>query len=160
MKTILWSLVALGLLSPALQAEPSGVQEGRFVFQNGIVLEYKIVPFDKAAFKKNEGGIGPVFGVDGGGIPAAKLQRLSLRRDKTVTSLEASCMYDPGLGGMHKKRFNVRILNPRSLLLTGIFSDAAATYVAEWLIVDGIGVRTLLTDDPDAVSRFVKPQNH
>ena len=46
-------------------------------------------------------------------------------------------MYEPALGGMRETQFHVRISRARSMTLTGVFSDAAGTYVAEWYILDG-----------------------
>jgi len=38
--------------------------------------------------------------------------------------------------------------------LRGLFSDAAGAYAAEWRIVDGVAVRTVLTDSGDVVLAF------
>ncbi len=145
---VIVSLVAL----LAGNAEQLEAQNGRFDFGHGITLEYHIVPFDNKVFRQKGGEIGPVYGVDGGGPPSTKLEKLVLRRGKSVTQLEVSCMYEPAAGKMLKSQLHVRLINARSMTLTGSFSDAAGSYVAKWLIVDGIGVRTILSDDPEIVS--------
>jgi hypothetical protein len=38
----------------------------------------------------------------------------------------------------------------------GLFSDAAGSFVAEWFIVDGRPMRTVLTDTNDIVNFFSK----
>jgi hypothetical protein len=38
--------------------------------------------------------------------------------------------------------------------LRGLFSDATGAYAAEWHIVDGVPVRTVLTDSNDVVAAF------
>jgi len=38
--------------------------------------------------------------------------------------------------------------------LRGLFSTGAATYAAEWQIVDGVSTRTVLTDSSDVVTAF------
>ena len=38
----------------------------------------------------------------------------------------------------------------------GLFSDAAGSFVAEWLIVDGLAIRTVLTSNNDVVNLFKK----
>jgi hypothetical protein len=42
----------------------------------------------------------------------------------------------------------------RDCTLRGLFSDAAGAYVAEWQIVGGVSVRTVLTDSGDVVAAF------
>ena len=39
----------------------------------------------------------------------------------------------------------------------GVFSDASGTYVAEWRIVEGRQIRTVLTDSKDVVELFSTP---
>jgi hypothetical protein len=157
-KLSLTAILLAGIVSLLAGTEPwEKTHTGRFAFEQGIVLEYEVVPFDKGAFRRNDGRIGPVYGVDGGGAPLTKLKKLVLIRQDSRTPLEVSCMYEPALGGMEKRQFSLRVISPRSVMLSGVFSDAAGSYAAQWLVVDGIGVRTLLSDDPDTVSRLVKP---
>jgi hypothetical protein len=139
----------------SMKGEVVEAQMGRLDFGHGIILEYQIVPFDKEVFRQKRGRIGPVYGVDGGGAPSTKLAKLVLRRGRSVTPLEVSCMYQPALAGMRESQFYVRVFNVRSMTLTGVFSDAAGTYVAQWYILDGIGVRTLLSNDQETVSRVM-----
>lgn len=96
-----------------------------------------------------------MYGVDGGGAPSTRLEKLVLKRGQSVIPLEVSCMYEPALGGMRETQFHVRISRARSMTLTGVFSDAAGTYVAEWYILDGVSVRTLLSNDQETVSRLM-----
>lgn len=156
-KFLLFAAMIGSVLASSILAEPLEAQTGKFEFGQGVLLEYRVTPFDKKAFRQTGGRIGPVFGVDGGGAPSTKLEKLVFIRGTTRTPLEVSSMYEPALGGMDKGRFSVRVLNERSAILTGSFSDAAGSYVARWLIVDGVGVRTLLSDDPDTISRLIKP---
>ncbi|MBA3607018.1 MAG: hypothetical protein H0W43_00660 [Chthoniobacterales bacterium] len=157
MKTHLLLTAMLCALVIAHGAEPLEHPTGRFSFEQGIVLDYEIAPFNKNIFRQKVGRIGPVYGVDGGGAPSTELRKLVVTRENKKTPLEVSCMYEPAPGGMLKSQFRVRLLNARSMSLTGTFSDAAGSYVAQWLIVDGIGVRTILSDNPDTVSRLLNP---
>jgi len=131
-------------------AESAHDQVGRLDLGQGIQIEYEIIPLgNKAGPQKNERA-GPIFGTDGG-APHTKLKKLILRQGNKKTSLEISCMYDPWFERVDQSRFRVVVQNRRSLTLTGVFSDAAGSYVAEWLIVDGLGVRTLLSNEPSVV---------
>lgn len=157
MKKVVLITVMLLVLVPSVRAELFEAQRGQFTYQRGLVLEYQVSPFDKRSFHHKGGRIGPVYGVDGG-VPFTRLEKLILSRGKTRTVLEVSCMYNPAAGGrMEKEQFYVRVISPWSMILTGTFSDAAAGYAAQWLIVDGIGVRTLLSNDPKTVLRLIKP---
>jgi len=44
----------------------------------------------------------------------------------------------------------------RTCVVRGIFADAALTYVAEWVVVDGVQERTTLTGSQDVVNVFMK----
>lgn len=156
-KFLLFAATIASVLASSVGAAPLEAQAGKFDLGQGVVLEYRVTPFDKTAFHQTGGRIGPVFGVDGGGAPSTKLEKLVFIRGTRKTTLEVSSMYEPALGRMDKGRFQVRVLNDRSAILTGSFSDAAGSYIARWLIVDDVGVRTLLSDDPHTISRLIKP---
>lgn len=132
------------------QAEQPEAKNGRLDLGSGTAIEYRIASYDKRVYQAKKGHIGPVFGPDGG-APQTKLERLTLLKGNRRTPLEVSCMYDPWFEQVDLNRFRVRMISSTSLLLTGIFSDAAGSYVAEWLIVGGIGVRTLLSNEPSVV---------
>ena len=76
---------------------------------------------------------------------------LTLIQGKRRIPLDISSMYDPSFGQIERRQFRVQQVNARRLILTGTFSDGAGSYVAEWLVVDGASVRTLLSNDPSTV---------
>ncbi len=133
--------------APAQQPDP---KNGRLDLGNGTEIEYRVAAYDKNVYQASKGHIGPVFGTDGG-VPHTKLERLTFLQGKKRTLLDVVCMYDPWFERVDSNRFRVRAISSTSLLLTGTFSDAAGSYVAEWLIVDGVGVRTLLSNEPSVV---------
>jgi hypothetical protein len=53
-------------------------------------------------------------------------------------------MYNPWFETVDRTQFKLQKLTATSFLLEGFFADAAASYMAKWLIVDGIAVRTQL----------------
>lgn len=52
--------------------------------------------------------------------------------------------------------FGGRCFDKRNCQFRGLFSDAAGSYVAEWLVVDAVAIRTVLTSSSDVVSLFKK----
>jgi len=76
-------------------------------------------------------------------------------------SLDASDMYDawgsrrleyPGV----IRYFGCNCFDKTNCQLRGIFADGAATFVAEWRIIDGRSVRTVFAFDDDIVDLFMK----
>ena len=52
--------------------------------------------------------------------------------------------------------FGGECFDVRNCRFRGIFSDAAGTFVAEWMVVDGVSVRTVLTNSSDVESLFLR----
>lgn len=54
MKTIILIAAMLSVLASFIEAEASETQTGKFDYEQGIVLEYKVVLFDQKPFSKIE----------------------------------------------------------------------------------------------------------
>jgi hypothetical protein len=73
-------------------------------------------------------------------------------------SLDVSQMYDAWgrrpleINGV--RYFGGSCADALNCTLRGLFSDGAGAYVAEWQIVGGVSVRTVLTDSGDVVAAF------
>lgn len=52
--------------------------------------------------------------------------------------------------------FGGRCFDKKNCQFRGLFSDAAGSFVAEWIIVDGVEARTVLTGSSDVVNLFKK----
>lgn len=52
--------------------------------------------------------------------------------------------------------FGGKCFDKKNCHFRGVFSDAAGSFVAEWLIVDELVMRTVLTSSSDVVSLFIK----
>ena len=52
--------------------------------------------------------------------------------------------------------FGGKCFDKKNCQFRGLFSDAAGSFVAEWLIVDELAIRTILTSSNDVVSLFMK----
>jgi hypothetical protein len=149
---VLGKVVALVVLLVA-GALADAAEVGAVKLGTGTSIEYETVAWK--LLPNGHGPAGPMFGTDDP-LPRIVLRRLTLIRGSTRIPLEISCMYDPWFERPDASRFRFRVLNSHSAVLRGVFSDAAGSYVAEWLIVDGIGVRTLLSNDPVIIRERVR----
>jgi len=52
--------------------------------------------------------------------------------------------------------FGGKCSDTKNCQFRGLFSDAAGSFVAEWQIIDGIPIRTVLTGSDDIVDLFMK----
>jgi hypothetical protein len=125
-----------------------------------IILSLKAMPFDStqhtikrgrpaSPFDKWEGVIliddKPVFGTDWE-MPKYILLEAQAKVNGEIIPLDVSCMYDPWFNQPDEKDFSV-IQVEGGFLISGIFSDGAGRYKAQWLIIDNASVRTMLVKE-------------
>lgn len=105
-----------------------------------------------------DGGI--PFGILGG-VPKTYVKSLSIAERGKSYLLDVSGMYDawgarpleyPGA----VRYFGGWCADDRNCQFRGLFSDGASTFVAEWRVVQGRPMRTVLTDSSDVVDLFMK----
>lgn len=127
-------------------------QHTRMQLQHGVVARFRTVPFVEAAHEVRRCRIldwdgvclidgKPVFGTDWD-IPRTVLQNGVILVGGREVALDVSCMYNPMLEEFGK-RLQAREVEGGHVV-SGRFSDAAGSYTAEWLIVEGASVRTSL----------------
>lgn len=141
----------------------------RLSLPSGIEVQIEEVPCDLVDARSEAGANserpcqlreGVPFGVRGQ-FPKTKVKRIAVAVGNRTYELESSAMYDawgerplshPGkvryLGGWCHDTSNCQ--------LRGVFSDGAASFAAEWRIVDGRPFRTVLTDSSDVVDLFIR----
>jgi hypothetical protein len=96
-----------------------------------------------------------------GSMPKTYLDKLNLEIGDKSYDLETSNMYN-AWGEKPKeisgviKYMAVHCYSPKTCTLRGIFSDAAGSFVAEWIISNGIPLRTILSNSKDIVNLFIK----
>jgi len=54
------------------------------------------------------------------------------------------------------KYFDAHCYNSENCTIRGIFSDAAGSFVAEWKVINGKAIRTVITNSGDIVNNFIK----
>ena len=119
----------------SLEREPFELNNKTINFQNNIPIG-----IDKKL----------LLGTDGR-IPEYKLTKAILNINNSRINLQIDDMYNPWF----EEKFNrelVKLHNEKNRLkLKVIFSDGAGTYLAEWLIIDNISIRTILSPDENVL---------
>jgi hypothetical protein len=140
-----------------------------FSLPSGVRVQIVEAPFDKALFTisgcgENDQGClvnGQVpFGADFG-PPTTYIKSITVSYQKQSYSLDVSNMYDAWgnrplevNGGV--RYFGGKCFYAKNCHFRGLFSDGAGTFVAEWQIVNGTQIRTVLTNSNDIVSLFMR----
>lgn len=87
----------------------------------------------------------PFWGSDGK-IPKTQLSKIIFKNKNQSVELEVSGMYDPNLAAETAHKFSVVNYYDDNWKIRGQFSDGAGSYMAEWLVVKGKAVRTIIGD--------------
>ncbi len=95
------------------------------------------------------------------GLPRTYLKSIEVSYQNQSYSLEISDMYNAWGGRPLEYKgairyFGGKCTGPRNCQFRGLFSDAAGSYVAEWRIVGGLPIRTVLTDSSDVDHLFMQ----
>jgi hypothetical protein len=164
-KTLAKFLLLLALIPSAAIAETKAT----FTLPSGVKVEIVEAPFEKGHFKvegcAEQGGkcringrvpFGTVFG-----LPKTYVKRISVSFQGRSYSLNSQDMYDAwGHRPLEYKGvvryFGGKCYDSENCQFRGLFSDAAGSFVAEWRIVNGESIRTVLTDSDDITNLFMK----
>jgi hypothetical protein len=140
-----------------------------FTLPSGVAIRIVELPFKASKFKVQNcddeempcliNGRVP-FGV-GHGLPRTYLKSITVSFEKRSYSLDVSDMYNAwGNRPLEVKDvvryFGGRCFDAMNCHFRGLFADAAASFVAEWYIVEGVSKRTVLTASEDVVNLFTK----
>jgi hypothetical protein len=153
-----------------LLAAPSAAGAGNsFVLPSGVKVHIVEAPFQSRAWRVE--GCGPkdkVCRIDGHlptgtpfGLPRAYVESISIEYGGRTHNLDSSQMYDAwGARPLERpgvvRYFGGKCIDANNCQFRGLFSDGAGAFVAEWRIVNGLSVRTVLTDSSDVVDLFAK----
>ena len=95
------------------------------------------------------------------GLPKTYLKSITVSFQGASYTLDVTDMYNAWgnrpleyPGGV--RYFGGKCFDKKNCQFRGLFSDAAGSFVAEWLIVDGCATRTVLTGSNDVVNLFTK----
>ena len=161
---------SVALISILLITTPAlAKSEAKFTLPSDVKVAIVEEKFDKSGFKisgctdKDTGCVingrrpmGVVFG-----WPSTFVKSVSVSYHGQSYSLDASDMYDAWGSRPLKYKDGIRYFggkcsDKKNCRFRGIFSDTAGTFVAEWKVVDGLPVRTVLTGSSDVVDLFMR----
>lgn len=160
----LFVLVLALVTTPALAD-----QTATFTLPSGVNVDILESEFEKSLFKV-EGCSQPdpicrindqiPMGV-ASGLPRTYIKSITISFKGQSYSLDVSSMYNGW--GSHPleypgviRYFGGQCVDTKFCQFRGIFSDGAGSFVAEWKIIGGKSVRTVLTDSDDVVGLFMK----
>jgi len=141
-----------------------------FALPSGIQVKIVEAPFSRAVFKVEPCKNGEIsicringklpHGVDGS-EPKTYLKELTVSYKGKSYKLETSGMFNAWGARPLQHPGSVRYFggfcyDENTCVVRGLFADGAASYVAEWAIVDGVPERRIITESSDVVHLFIK----
>lgn len=93
-------------------------------------------------------------------VPKSYVRSISATFDGVRHNLDVSQMYDawgdrPLSYGSTIRYFGGQCSDSQNCSFRGLFSDAGGSFVAEWVVIDGVGMRTVLTSSSDVMNLFI-----
>lgn len=138
-----------------------------FKFESGIKLNFEEYLYTESDIKNCSmnhescflNGV-PAIGV-GASHPNSYVANLILTTQSKVYKLNTENMYNAALERPREIKgvieyFYAGCFNADNCIVRGLFSDAGGSYVAEWLVIDGVPMRTILTSSGDVVHKFIE----
>jgi hypothetical protein len=159
----------LALLLAVLAAPAFADSEATFTLSSGVAVTITEASFENGSFKVSGcTDTSPGCMINGHvpmglafGMPKTYVKQISISYLAQTYLLDASDMYDAwGKRPLERKGFvryfGGKCFDRKNCRFRGIFSDGEGSFVAEWIIVDGVTVRTVLSGSDDIVSLFIK----
>ena len=163
----IFAIILLAVLFPvfAIAADTSS----KFTLPSGVELSIIEASFHKGKFKiegcTDKGSVCRINGrIPFGmafGLPMTYVKSITITFQGKSIELCVSDMYNAWANRPLEypgkiRYFGGKCIDVKNCQVRGIFSDAAGSFVAEWLIADGRAFRTVLTDSNDVVDLFMK----
>lgn len=126
---------------------------------NDIVVRIQETPVENTHAGKSLPNGDIIFGATR--TPSSYISEMTLRIGSKSYELDTKYMYnawgDRWLempdGG---KYLAAHCYDENNCTIRGLFSDAGGAFVAEWRIIDGVPLRTIITDSSDVIGLFVE----
>jgi hypothetical protein len=141
----------------------------KFTLPSGVVVAITEAPFARPKFRvsgcTDEGAACFINGHVPFGrasrLPRTYVERIAVSFGGSTYILDSSDMYDawgerPLEHAGKVRYFGGRCTDSKNCQVRGLFSDGAASFVAEWRVVNGRATRTVLTDSTDVVDLFMR----
>lgn len=163
----IFAIILLAILFPPFAVATD--TSSKFTLPSGVEISIIEASFHKEKFKvdgcSDKGSTCRINGhIPFGttfGLPKSYVKSITISFQGKSNELDVSDMYNawgnrpleyPG----KIRYFGGRCFDEKNCQVRGVFSDAAGSFVAEWLIVDGRIFRTVLTGSNDVVDLFMK----
>jgi hypothetical protein len=160
---------AIVLALAAVSASAVADTEAAFTLPSGVNVKITEAAFEKKLFKVSgctETGTtclinGRVPWGTAFVMPKTYLKSISVSYQGHSYLLDVSDMYNAWGGRPLEYKgavryFGGKCFDPKNCQFRGLFSDAAGSFVAEWRVVDGLPIRTVLSDSNDIVHLFTQ----
>lgn len=156
-----------GVTATGFARSPEGIvvsrEEVSVTLEPDLVLHMTVGPFDRHSHTLKTCQVEetsficlidgrPFLGTDGQ-EPHAVLQNAFVVSKGKRLPLDVHGMYDPWVGEFQKTAFSAVAIDG-GWAIRGCFSDGAGFYVAEWRVVDGATLRTILSGDEAIANTF------
>jgi hypothetical protein len=159
----------LALLLTVSSAPAFADSEASFTLPSGVTVKIAEAIFDKSIFKLSGcTDTSPGCVINGhvpmgvaGSSPKTYVKKILISYQNRSYSLDVSDMYDAwGQRPLERegvvRYFGGKCFDSKNCQFRGLLSDGAASFVAEWRVVDGLPVRTVLSSSDDIVHLFTK----
>ncbi len=159
----------LALLLTVSSAPAFADSEASFTLPSGVTVKITEAIFDKSIFKLSGcTDTSPGCVINGhvpmgvaSSSPKTYVKKILISYQNRSYSLDVSDMYDAwGQRPLERegvvRYFGGKCFDSKNCQFRGLFSDGAASFVAEWRVVDGLPVRTVLSSSDDIVHLFTK----
>ncbi len=157
------------MLALCLAGRASADTTATFVLPSGVSVRIVEAPFKPSRFKIRgctEGASsclinGRIGAGTTGLLPKTYVKEIRITVGTSSYVLDSSDMYDAWGSRPLEHPGNIRYfggdcVHQRLCQFRGIFSDGAGTFVAEWIIIDGVSARSVLSSNSDIVGLFMK----
>lgn len=165
MRNFLYAMASLSIFGCTTPAAADS--DTAFTLPSGVGVHIIEAPFENSKFT-SDGCTGTDVGCRINGhvpfgtdfdLPKTYVKSISITFQKKTYLLDVSDMYDAwGSRPLEQKGviryFGGQCFDENNCQVRGLFSDAAGSFVAEWKIINGVPVRTILTNSNDVVNLF------
>lgn len=161
----LFFLFAILVLSFNKSYSQSNMHKSTLSLTSGITILATISEFDPNKHEIDSCNFGKrwgvclvdnelIFGTDWE-MPKTKLEKMILNLNNVTINLDVTGMFNPTSDFVLRNgQFRIQEIGA-GLQVTGLFSDGAASYLAEWQIVKGHSIRTMLTNNENLLIDFI-----
>ncbi len=132
-----------------------------FILPSGVEVRITEVPYKKSKDSECKMNGRLVLFPSGAPLPKTYVKSIKINFKGRWYALDGSCMYDAWGGRPLEvpgfiRYFGGKCFDVMNCQFRGVFSDGVGTFAAEWRVVNGIPIRTVITASNDVIQLFIK----